>query len=147
MKDIVDNQVDDEQVKNHQMIEILKTNTEIKKFQKGEPFSAHEQTRYETPNNLWRDTLAIQSNKDNIFKDERDAFIKNFNDFLSSSNLDDDPDKLQEQVNSYIEQCKVYNENRNDKLKHLEAMETRKDNEDSDSDDEPFVTPQKTLLK
>lgn len=126
MRDIVRNMEDDGYVKNYQLLEIIKKNTEIKKRQKGEPFSANERRRYETPDNLWRDTLAIESNKDNIFKAERDAFINNFNDFLNNLDINEDPSKLQEQVDSYIEQCRVYNQNRNGKLKQLEMMNTKR---------------------
>lgn len=99
MKDIVLNIEDDEYIKSQQMIELLKKNTEIKKKRKGEPYGVQEKIHYETPENLWRDTLAIETNKDNIFTQERDAFIKNFNEFLGNMDTDDkDPTQLQEQV-------------------------------------------------
>lgn len=144
MKDIIKNKVDDEEVKNYQIMEILKTNTEIKKRQKGEPFSDRERIRYETPNNLWRDSLAIQSNE-NIFREQRDAFVSNFYKFVDN-NLEEDPDVLQSQVNEYIEQCKVYNENRDGKLKQLELMETKKENS-SEKDSNPEGIREDNLLK
>jgi hypothetical protein len=143
MKDIIKNKVDDDEVKNYQIMEILKTNTEIKKRQKGEPFSDRERVRYETPNNLWRDSLAIQSNE-NIFREQRDAFVSNFYKFVDN-NLEEDPDVLQSQVNDYIEQCKVYNENRDGKLKQLEMMETKK--EDSEKNSYPEGIREDHLLK
>jgi hypothetical protein len=139
---------DDEYIKSQQMMEIIIKNTEIKKKQKGEPFSDEEKIHYETPDNLWRDTLSIEVNKDHIFKDERDAFIKNFNNFLNNLDIDKDPSKLQEQVDSYIEQCRVYNKNRNGKLKMLEKMETKRpSDEEFDDDEDEDDGRSKNLLK
>jgi len=113
-------------------MEIIKKNEEIKVKQRGEPFGDAERLHLETPNGLWRDTLSITANKENIFNDERNAFMKNFEDFLANLDIDNDPKKLQQQVDSYIEQFKVYNEHRGGKLKHLEDLDTKRESDDLD---------------
>jgi hypothetical protein len=143
MKDIIQNREEDEFIRQHQLMELIKKNTEINKKQKGEPFSAREREHYETPDNLWRDTLAIKENRDNIFNEEREAFVKNCNKFLDNLNLDNDPSSLQTQVNEYLEQVKVYNKNRHGRLKQLEMMETKRASDELDNDD----SKEKQLLK
>ena len=117
MKEIVKNIEDDEEFKNHQILEIIKKNHEIKKYENGEDFEQIESIKYETPANLWRDTLAIKADTEKVFVEERNIFMNNFENFLSNLDIDNDPTILQEQVDSYIEQCKAYNQVRNGKLK------------------------------
>lgn len=138
---------DDEYIKSQQMMEIIKKNTEIKKKQRGEPFSDEDKIYYEMPDNLWRDTLAIEANKDNIFREERDAFIKNFYAFLNNLDINKDPSKLQEKVDSYIEQCKIANKNRNGNLKILEKMETKRPSDEQFEEEEQEETRSNNLLK
>lgn len=104
MKEIVKNIDEDEEFKNLQLLEIIKKNNEIKKRENGEEYTEKDKVKYETPYNLWRDTLAIKADTEKVFVDERNAFMNNFDNFLSNLDIDNDPSILQNQVDSYIEQ-------------------------------------------
>ena len=117
MKDIVKNIDEDEDFKSLQLLEIIKKNNEIKKRENGDSYSERDKAKYETPSDLWRDTLAIKADTEKVFVEERNAFMNNFENFLTNLDIDNDPTILQEQVDSYIEQCKAYNLVRNGKLK------------------------------
>lgn len=98
VKNIVENLDDDDYVKDLQLVEILKKNHEINQKKLGN----NELNHYEEEENLFRETLAITPDNEGMFKDERNAFMKNFEDFLNNLDLDHDPNKLQQQVDSYI---------------------------------------------
>ena len=117
-------------------MEILKKNNEIKLKKLGKHYGDKERVLYETPGNVMRDTLAIDPATGKAFKDEREAFMSNFEDFLNNLDLEKDPTDVQHQVDSYIEQFKVYNQHRTGKLKALMEMKTKGDSSDSSDQDD-----------
>ena len=103
-----------------QINEILKKNIEIKKRSKGEEYNDKDRLHYESQKNLYRETIGLRTDSEKDYIDDRNVFMKNFESFLNNLDIDNDPEVLQEQVDSYIDQWRVINENRKGMLGKLE---------------------------
>ena len=122
------------------MEELLKKDNEIKHKKQGKKYGDKERVHYEESHNLFRETLQIDAKADNIFQKERNAFMENFDDFLNNLDLNNDSQVIQEKVGDYIDQFKILNKHKNDKLKNLHDKKTKIAS--SDSEEEPYKQEQ-----
>lgn len=132
IKDIMQHKKSSGYLDDKEVGEILKKNIELNKLKRGEQLNEQERKRYETSENLWRDTLALEP-KNPAANEDLSAFISNMNDVIDNIDIDMDPADLHRVVNDYVNQVKIMNMHSKGKLRHLEQLETKQDSEEYES--------------